>query len=102
LRVFDTRAGTDTTFGAHVWNTFALGVGTGVASRFLVVEEAQAPSLATGYVYELYTRSLAPGEAPAMVANGVESAAIDHARKNAVYSIAGTGDLGGVWVAPLQ
>ena len=102
LRAFAVAGGTGATFGTHVWDAIALSGGSGTGSRFLLVEIASAPQLETGFAYDLYTRTLLASDAPAYVARGAENAAIDRARSFIVYSIPGSGDLAGVWVAPLQ
>jgi hypothetical protein len=75
--------------------------GSGASSTFLVVEITQATQLETGFAYDLYTRTLQATDQATYVARGAENAGIDNANTFAVYSIPGSGNLAGVWVAPL-
>ena len=103
LRAFSLADGSaGVTFGTNVWDAIALSGGSGTGSRFLLVEIAQAPQLETGFSYDLYTRTLVANDMPTYVARAVENAGIDSARSFLVYSIPGSGNLAGVWVAPLQ
>jgi hypothetical protein len=102
LRAFSLADDAGLTFGTHVWDAIALSSGSGAASRFLLVEIAQAVQLETGFSYDLYTRTLVANDTPAYVARAAENAGIDSARTFIVYSIPGSGNLAGVWVAPLQ
>jgi hypothetical protein len=102
-RAFDLSAGGALpSIGAHVWSAVALHAGSGQGSRFLFVEVTQRQELSTGYAYELYTRALAPDDHATPIARGAEWLGIDAARTMVVYSIAGDGDLAGVWIAPLN
>jgi len=102
MRAFSLPDGAGVTFGTHVWDAIALSSGTGTGSRFLFVEIGQAPQLETGFSYDLYTRTLEANDTAAYVARAAENAAIDSARTFIVYSIPGSGNLAGLWVAPLQ
>jgi hypothetical protein len=102
MRAFSLSDGTGVTFGTNVWDAIALSAGSGTGSHFLFVEIAQAAQLETGYSYDLYTRTLEATDSPTYVARATENAAIDSARTFIVYSIPGSGNLAGVWVAPLH
>ena len=102
LRAFPLDGGTSVTFGTRVWDTLALGTGSGAGSRFLFVETYADATLANGYAYDFYTRALSDSALPPVIARHAEWLGVDHARTMVAYSIPGDGALSGVWLAPLQ
>lgn len=102
IKVFALADGKEvTSFGSGIYTAIALG-GSGTTSRFVFIDAVRDATLATGWVYGLTARTLAPDAPAAVIARGAENFALDRAHARGVISFSGTDDVAGLWVVPLD